>query len=68
MGGTEIAQPLSEVREGSEKAGQVGNALSVQVWRRSDAGREVVDFDKVAQLGGGLILKPASLLSWGRQG
>lgn len=59
---------LSKVCEYSEKAGQVGNALSVQTLHWSDLGREVVDFDNVVQLSGGLIQKPTSLLSWGQQG
>lgn len=59
---------LSKVCECSEKAGQVGNALSVQGWHWSGLGREVVDFGNVVQLSGGLIHKPASLLSWGQQG
>ena len=59
---------LSKVCKCSEKAGHVENALSVQAWHWSDLGREVVDFDNVVQLSGGLIQKPASLLSWGQQG
>jgi len=50
---------LGKVCECLEKAGQAGNALSVQTWHWSDLGREVVDF--VVQLSGGLIQKRALL-------